>query len=479
MTSFATLRNQVLKVGGSGVAGQAITFLSLPVLSRLYTPEAFGGWALVTSVAVVLGTVATLRYELAVVLPRRDGPAAALSAAGWLAALVTAILAALALPFISLWLIGPEEAARIGPAIWILPAFVLLAAAFQLGLAWCTRRAAFGAYSLGRFLLPAGTAAAQIGAALLGHDGAGGLIVGSVVGYAMGAAATWLHGLTRDGRVLARGFAPRRIATAAKRYYKYPLYMTPYTLLSALRDRAVYFLLGGYVGSAAAGQYAMAQRFTNIPNSLVAGAVRPVFFQHAARRDLATLAPLVLVVMTALLAISVPNLVVFLFFAEPILATLFGEPWRAAAPFAVLLAIPAVPLLLGNWMDRMFDVANRQGLALWLEAIFSGTAIGALLIGFAITGDALAAVAMQAAAMFVYFSAWIVVAFRIAGFPALHALRVGAPAAVLTLLSSGLLWGLLTLLAPIPAAAAFYAVYLAALAAAALRYRRAIAGAMG
>lgn len=478
MTAFSTLRNQVLKVGFSGIGGQAVTFLALPVLSRLYLPEAFGGWALFISAAILIGTVATLRYELAVVLPRRDTPAAALVMAGGLAAAATALLAALALPAIARWLIGPDEAARIGLALWLLPLFVLAAAAFQLGLAWCTRRAAFGAYGIGQFLLPAGTVLAQIAAALAGFDDAAGLIVGSLTGYLAGALVLWSFGLFADAPVLARGLSPRRIGAGARRYYKYPLFMTPYTLLSAARDRVVYFLLGGYVGAAATGQYAMAQRFTNIPNSLVAGAVRPVFFQHAARRDLATLAPLVLVVMSVLLALTIPNLAVFLFFAEPIMGTLFGKPWEAAAPFASLLAVPAVPLLLGNWMDRIFDVGNRQGLALWMEAVFSAATIAALLAGFVLTGDALVAVAMQAAAMFVYFSAWIVVAFRVAGFGARPALRIGALAAVLALVSGALLWALTALLEPLAAAAAYYVVYLAALGLAAIRYRRLVSSAI-
>lgn len=478
MNTLATLRNQVLKVGSSGIGGQAVTFLSLPVLSRLYSPEAFGGWALFISAAILLGTVATLRYELAVVLPRRDRAAASLVWAGSAATLVTALLAALALPLIARWLIGPGETERIGMALWLLPVFVVAAAAFQLGLAWCTRRAAFGAYGIGQFLQPAGTVLAQIAAALLGFDDAAGLIFGSFAGFAGGGLVLWAFSARADRVVLARGLSFRHMVSGARRYYKYPLFMTPYTLLSAARDRAVYFLLGGYVGGASAGHYAIAQRFTNIPNSLVAGAVRPVFFQHAARRELSTLGPLVLMVMTSLLVLAVPNLVVFLFFAETILGILFGARWAEAAPFASLLAIPAVPLLLGNWMDRLFDVSNRQGLAFGLEAVFSVATVCALLTGFLIAGDALVAVAMQATAMFIYFSAWIVVAFRIAGFPGSYALRTAVLAAGLAVVSTGLLWGLMNVVPVLGAVAAFYAIYLAALAAAAFRYKGAVSSAV-
>ena len=48
------------------VAGQAITFLSLPLLLRIYGPEAFGEFSLVVSITSTLLICATLKLEIVI-----------------------------------------------------------------------------------------------------------------------------------------------------------------------------------------------------------------------------------------------------------------------------------------------------------------------------------------------------------------------------------------------------------------------------
>lgn len=64
-----TFRGNVLRlVSGTGVA-QIIGILSMPILSRLYTSESFGLVALFISLTSILGIIACMHYELAIVLP--------------------------------------------------------------------------------------------------------------------------------------------------------------------------------------------------------------------------------------------------------------------------------------------------------------------------------------------------------------------------------------------------------------------------
>src|SRR5690606_11727504 len=67
-------RGTLTLLAGSG-AGRIIAVLSMPVLTRLYGPEDFGVLALFTALTGMLVPVATLRYVLALPLPRKDGVA--------------------------------------------------------------------------------------------------------------------------------------------------------------------------------------------------------------------------------------------------------------------------------------------------------------------------------------------------------------------------------------------------------------------
>lgn len=424
MTTFGTLRNQVLKVGVSSASGQVLTFLSLPILSRLYAPESFGGWALFVSVGLLIGTVATLRYELAVVLPEKNHQGAELLIAGLITTLVIGVAAIVFAPPLTRVLVAPDELKDIENLTWALPILVIVSAGYQLGLSWATRRAAFSQYSIAQFLLPAGTATTQVCVALLGFTGAGGLIAGTILGYTLAALVMWTSILVKFKKELVSAIVPGQILASARQYWQYPAFMTPYTLLSVIRDRAIYFLLSQFAAGGVVGYYSMAQRITNIPNSLVSGAIRPVFFQFAARRDMKDLVGAVVGIMAALLIVSVPNLAVFVLYAEPLVTLVFGEKWAASAPIVVMLAFPAIPLLLGNWLDRLLDINGRQKLAFGLEATFSIVTLLVLFVGFLVVKNVQIAIALQASVMTVYFWLWIFVVFRVAGFALIHAVRL-------------------------------------------------------
>ena len=75
MTSSSFASNVVTIVTGTAIA-QIIVILATPVITRLYGPEAFGLFALFSSIISILVTVGCLRYELAIMLPKSDEDAA-------------------------------------------------------------------------------------------------------------------------------------------------------------------------------------------------------------------------------------------------------------------------------------------------------------------------------------------------------------------------------------------------------------------
>ena len=72
-------KNVLTLVTGTTIA-QSIPIAISPILTRIYTPEDFGVLALFISITTILGTIANGRYELAIVLPKRDNNALELTA---------------------------------------------------------------------------------------------------------------------------------------------------------------------------------------------------------------------------------------------------------------------------------------------------------------------------------------------------------------------------------------------------------------
>ena len=64
-------KNVLTLVSGTSVA-QLIPVLISPILTRLYSPEDFGLLALIVSISTIFGSLVSLKYELAIVLPKEN-----------------------------------------------------------------------------------------------------------------------------------------------------------------------------------------------------------------------------------------------------------------------------------------------------------------------------------------------------------------------------------------------------------------------
>ena len=90
----ATFADNVLTLAGGTTLALGVTVLASPITSRLFGPEAFGLAALFRSGAAMLAAIACLRYEMAIVLPKKDEDAAPLFALCCIALVAMTIFAA-------------------------------------------------------------------------------------------------------------------------------------------------------------------------------------------------------------------------------------------------------------------------------------------------------------------------------------------------------------------------------------------------
>jgi O-antigen/teichoic acid export membrane protein len=351
---------------------------------------------------------------LAVVLPSSHEEAANVVAACVLISLLMSTLVAIVVHLGGAWLIAQEFIADLKDWTWVVPILVLFTGLYQTCLYWLTRTQGFARYSVLQIALPAFTISAQVGLAVAGQTTAVGLIIGTLLGQAVVSALAIVLIARRDGLLALRAVRPGEILRTVLRYRAYPLYSTPYGLVGALRDRLVYFLLAQVGSRVEVGYYTMSNRMVNIPNSLASSAIRPVFFQKASRTELRLLEPAIDKGLRVLAVVVIPLWILFLFYAKELFVFVLGEPWRDAALYASILSIPAIPLLLGNWLDRSFDVLGRQRLSFVLELIFSLLSIAAIILGTLVYRKTYVAVCCQAGILTIYYVLWLVVLFHIA-----------------------------------------------------------------
>ena len=84
-------RNVLTLMTGTTIA-QAIPIAISPILTRIYSPEDFGVFALFIAITAIFGSIANGRYELAIMLPVKDEDAINIFALGFIITVLISLL---------------------------------------------------------------------------------------------------------------------------------------------------------------------------------------------------------------------------------------------------------------------------------------------------------------------------------------------------------------------------------------------------
>lgn len=401
-----------LHAGSGTVISQLVSLACVPILFRLYPPEAFGAWAALMALALLIGAVSTLRYELAIVIERDERDASVLFWFTLLLGITVSVGCGALVGNIGGRLIPALSGDKQAP-IFIICVWSTLVVIAQVAQSWFLRRGDFLAVSQLQISSAVVTNATQL---LGGWYGASPLwlIAGSVVGQ-MFATGIALRCLAKHPPQRTFGRWPE-IRALAVRHRRFPLFSAPYTLLTIARERAPILVLAALASPAEVGWYSQAWRLVSIPVGVSSSALRPVLFHAAATQGLAAQEQRISRILFLITVIGAPWLGILACNPQTIFGTLLGDAWRNSGTLAAVLAIPAFYFALSNWMDRILDVQGRQDLNLLAEFVTCVLSIGALWVmlsrGFAL----LDAISAQAAVLALCYVGFIAVAYQISGY---------------------------------------------------------------
>ncbi len=386
------------------VASQLIGVATMPILSRIYGPAAFGILAVFLSVSAVVSMVAALRYELAIVLPESEEDAHRLRqlSTGLVGVISALTVIVTALVF---WLSGPA-----GQHWWLLliGVSVFLAGETSILYFWLTRKRRYRMQSISRIVQAVVTAGTQASLGLLVAPSGEWLIVGYLVGQVFGVG---LLLLTDDARKTAPVRDHRSWWSLMVRYRKMPLLNAPNALVDSLRLNGINIIIGGH-SLHALGQFSMAWKLAQAPMALIASAISQVYYQRMAVAAPGALKALVRsVTARALLLGFLPFLALGL--VAPIAVPWFlGDQW-AQAGLVVQALTPWLYLNVATApLSTVFIVAERQGTMLVFAVVYLVVPLTILSLAGA---DLVWAVWLTSIAMTLLLAFLIVLAHRVAG----------------------------------------------------------------
>ncbi len=383
------------------LSGTAVTlvlsYLALPVLTRLFADEAFGVSDYFVTIVSVLAAFAALRYEDAVMLPGSDKKANAIL---WLAGVLSIGVAAL-VAVAALW--SEEIAALLGlpeiaPWLWLVAPVLLLIRFGRLAEAWLTRKRAFRTITGAEAANKIGILASRIGLGAATNLGAGGLIGGFIAGQAAWAAWFGTALLRRFEAASAWRPSMRELRSVARRYRRFPLYATPSSLLNAVLGRLPVLLLPVYFGWDETGLYGRAFAALAIPLSFIGTAVAQVFFVDGARAWRENrLAGFTKNVHARLVMVGMFPCLLLVAAGPELFAFAFGADWRIAGVYEQYLAGWFFISAVASPLTRLFDILELQRAELAIS-IGSFLLLAAALMWGGPTGNILFTMALMAIA---------------------------------------------------------------------------------
>lgn len=362
MKSLASILNRPLgKLVLGSAGGYAFVLVLSPVMTRVYTPEDFGQFAIFSSFVAVASVLMSMSLELGILSAKRRSEARryvflSVAAVVVMTALITVCL-------LLLYILGVDLR---------LPAWVLVLAVLSCAIASLTSIAInWSIYSQepdlaarAVFLSLSGRSVMQVG---LGYASGGilGLALGEIAGRLLALLAAAGGQLRSQFRLSNRNRRLTKTHLDAMR--PYALYVTP----SAAIDTALVWLpaplFSIFFGPFAGGLVAMTQRFGSVPLTIANQSLGQIFHRRAAEKlgsDNGYLLRFIMLYFGGLLLLAAVAVFALAWGGDRLFGLLLGSAWSQTYIAAIALA----PLYLFQFVslltNRIILVGGRANIKL-------------------------------------------------------------------------------------------------------------------
>ena len=377
------LARNILELTTGTVAGQAIALLSLPIISRLYTPESYGIFVIFVAVAQIGVVIAAGRYDLAIVLPRRHGAAAVVATVAIGITILSVFVLALIGFFLATMVVSSTILHLQEYLSWVVLA-VLALSMNRIFLFWLTRRKKFRGVAWLRVQQVVGAAGLQILFAFVTGGAASGLIMGFVLSHLLatltGFILVYRSGFPTSWAKGGLAQAGRRLIVMAHRFRQFPIFTVPAGLLNSFGIQSLSLVSAAFFPAAAVGHLGMAQRVGNAPTQFATLSIGQVMVQRLAENRSRGVSNEYIVVqfVRALFLAALPFIYVLVVFGGDIFALIFGEEWRRSGELIVMLLPMLVANFCVNCVSQMYIYERNKTGLIWQGAFMAVTALSIL-----------------------------------------------------------------------------------------------------
>lgn len=345
-------------------AAQAIPVLASLVLTRLYTPEEFGLLAVFLSIVSLLGSIVTLRYELAILVPKQEEDAVNITILSIVSTIIGSIILLIILFLFDRQILAMLNVEQLGNWLYLIPVATLFMGLYSSLNYLATRAGIFKTISQTRVYQALSGALSQILLGLM-QFGVGGLVIGATITNLAGNIKILGKLIDRHASEIGN-VTYKEMINLAKKFSDYPKFSVPSTIFNNASIHLMSFVIPAFYSAALLGQYSISQRILILPMKVVSNSISQVFLNEASKelQENNTTKFAYKSTFKKLIYISIPLYVLLFLIIEDLIILAFGHEWEQAGEISKILIILLFFRFIVSPLSNVLNLYEKQNIIL-------------------------------------------------------------------------------------------------------------------
>ncbi len=364
------------------VASHLIALLSLPILTRIFTPDDFGVYQLFLSFCSIAAIMVTGQYELSIIAPKYNYVAFKLVVATICISAIASMVLGWTIYIYSVFI--PLQSMNYEYTSFWISLFTLAICVYQVCYMWFVRQARYQKTVTSNVVNAVGCVLLPI---LFFYCGINqGLIKGMVIAKIL-ATGYMCYYMRNDCFKYYGIMSISSLKRVLRQYNAFVKYALPGNVFNNIASQIPSFLLNYFYGVTVTGYYSMANRCINLPIALAAKSVGDVFKQEASFQYQQTGDCLSIYskVSSLLLKGSIIYTVVVLALAPTVFSLILGSQWYEAGTYAQLLVLAGATGLIYSPLSSIYVLTVKVREYMILQII----SLSLIVVVFVISGSLL------------------------------------------------------------------------------------------
>lgn len=342
------------------VIGQLIIFATLPLISRIYSPEQFGLYSSLVAIISILGVTTTLRYDIAIALTNDSSERFALYKLSSYLNLIITILITCSLIIINAFTdyFSLGEILFIGLSIYMIGKLQIFNnLSVSLGY--------FKQVSLTKLT----QSISQVIIQLFGYFSKNNLIF-LFLGYIAGKTNGLLYLYrTNKGSLKAEDIKKEDYLRVIKKFKNFPLYSFPSSLIGSASSNIIIIVIVVIYGGFYAGLYGFLTRIISAPLQLISKSYNSSLYKYSQSNSTRSIFKLYILTSSFILLLFIFAIVIYMNLDVNIFSVLFGQEWayinKIFPPFLLMTMaqFSVVPV------SEILTVLNHQRIRLYWDIL--------------------------------------------------------------------------------------------------------------